>query len=121
MPRSISAVPLVIALLCSVAGADSRLPAKPAKIEAPSSVTVLVEYQRVGHDLIALQDQRGKFDCGDLLPRFRAIKLDEALATAASRTTAAAALADLATQIERLRGIHIERECLDNPLAPGCR
>jgi hypothetical protein len=111
------------------APAQPAAPAAPAaaankkapKLEVPTSVAVMIAYQRVGHDLLALQDQRGVFDCGDLMPRFRAIKLDEALATPAARTATAATLADLAAQVERYRGIHVEQACLDNPLAAGCQ
>ena len=81
---------------------------------------MIVDYQRVGHDLLALQDQRGFFDCGDLMPRFRAIKLEVALATPASRAATAATLAEIATKIVRLRGIQVEEACLHNPLAPTC-
>jgi hypothetical protein len=109
----------------AVPPADSATPAtppkKPTKVEPPTAVAVLVAYQRVGHDLLALQDQRGIHDCGDLMPRFRAIKLADALATPASRTTAAATLTELAAQIERYRGIHVDQACLDNPLAAGCQ
>ena len=106
----------------SAMGSTSSSPAKkPAKVEVPTTVAVLIAYQRVGHDLLALQEQRGVFDCGDLMPRFRAIKLDAALATPASRTAAATTLTDLAAQIERYRGIHVEQACLDNPLAAGCQ
>jgi hypothetical protein len=99
------------------AAADIRTPTKPAP---PSAITISVEYQRVGRALLALQDQRGRFDIDDLLPRVRAIKLDRAVATRASRAEAAAKLAEIAAKIERLRGITIAAACLDNPLADGC-
>jgi len=138
MARSIVASVLLVAALASAASADIRAaatssttatestpaparPKKPPKVAVPTSITVMVAYQRVGRDLLALQDQRGKFDCGDLVPRFRAIKLDDAVATPAARTAAAAELADIASQIERLRGIHLDQACLDNPLAAGCQ
>ncbi|HTL32911.1 MAG TPA: hypothetical protein VL326_07295 [Kofleriaceae bacterium] len=137
MLRSI-VVALSLALFASSAFADIRatagspapaateaappaIPKKAPKVEVPTSVAVMIAYQRVGHDLLALQDQRGVFDCGDLMPRFRAIKLADALATPASRTATVATLTDLAAQIERLRGIHVEQACLDNPLAAGCQ
>ena len=138
MLRSI-VVALSLALFASSAFADIRatagspapaaatepalpaIPKKAPKVEVPTSVAVMIAYQRVGHDLLALQDQRGVFDCGDLMPRFRAIKLADALATPVSRTATAATLTDLAAQIERLRGIHVEQACLDNPLAAGCQ
>jgi hypothetical protein len=87
---------------------------------APTAISVIVDYQRVGHDLLDLQAQRGLFDCGDLASRFRAIKLDTALATPASRAAAATTLAEIATKIVRLRGVQVEEACLHNPLAAGC-
>jgi hypothetical protein len=139
MARSIVTSVLLVAALAftSRASADIRAAAtgttateaptapapqkKPPKAAVPTSIAVMVAYQRVGHDLLALLDQRGKFDCGDLEPRFRAIKLADAVTTPASRTAAAATLAELAAQIERWRGIHVDQACLDNPLAPGCQ
>ena len=134
MLRSIVVSVLLVGALASSASADIRAtakgstpseqtppPKKPPKVSVPTTIAVMVAYQRVGHDLLALQEQRGKFDCGDLIPRFRAIKLDDAIATPASRTTAAATLTELAAQIERYRGIHLDQACLDNPLAAGCQ
>lgn len=120
MPHVSRCIGLLIATLFATtpASADIRTPAKPPK--PPSAVTVTVEYQRVGRALLALRDQRGRFDIADLMPRFRAIKLDQAVATPASRVATAAALAEIATKIERLRGITVEAACLDNPLAPAC-
>ena len=108
------AVLLIAFVLSSLAHADVRAP-KP-----PTAVSIIVDYQRVGHDLLDLQAQRGVFDCGDLMPRFRAIKLDTALATPSLRLATAATLAEIATKIVRLRGIQLDEACLHNPLAPGC-
>jgi hypothetical protein len=91
------------------------LPAKP-----PTAAALRVEYQRVGRDLLKLQDQRGRFDCGGMMPRFKAIKLDAALATPASRIQLYVTLAELSLKIERLRGIKLDSACLANPLAAGC-
>ena len=107
-------------LIATVLGVTTPAIAGPKPPKAPTAVSVTVEYQRVGRALLALQDQRGKFDCDDLVPRFRAIKLEQAVATPTSRVAAAAALAEIATKIERLRGIKIEAACLENPLAAGC-
>ena len=107
----------------SVAGPRVRAPepaAEPTPV-VPSTTDVLIAYQRVGHALLRLQDQRGKFDCGDLMPRFRAIKLDDATATPAARSIASAELSAIAVKIERLRGIQVDQACKDNPLAAGCR
>jgi hypothetical protein len=91
------------------------LPAKP-----PTAASLRVEYQRVGRDVLKLQDQRGRFDCGGIVPRFKAIKLDTALATPASRMQLWVTLTELSTKIERLRGIKLDAACLANPLAAGC-
>lgn len=116
MMRSILLSLGVVAALSPSAGADARAP----RPKAPTAIRVTVDYQRVGRDLLELRDQRGKFDCGDLIPKFRAIKLDEAVATPASRIATAQTLAEIATKIVRLRGIHVNQDCLHNPLADGC-
>jgi len=115
MMRSVLLSMGVIAVLAASAAAN--VPKAP---KIPTAISVTVDYQRVGRDLLKLQDQRGKFDCGDLVPQFRAIKLDEAVATPASRIATAQTLAEIATKIVRLRGIKIEADCLHNPLAEGC-
>jgi len=107
-----------VVALASPVQADVRASARAPKV--PTAMSVIVDYQRVGHDLLELADQRGVFDIGDLMPRFRAIKLDAALATPAARIATAATLAEIATKIERLRGIKVEAQCLHNPLAAGC-
>jgi hypothetical protein len=91
------------------------LPAKP-----PTAMALRVEYQRVGRDVLKLEEQRGKFDCGGLVPRFKAIKLETALATPASRIQLYVTLAELSLKIERMRGIKLDSACLANPLAAGC-
>ena len=118
MPLVSRRTALLIGTVLAVTTPAVAGPSKPPK--APTAVTVTVEYQRVGRALLALQDQRGRFDCDDLVPRFRAIKLDQAVATPTARVAAAATLAEIATKIERLRGIKVEAACLDNPLAAGC-
>lgn len=91
------------------------LPAKPPTVGA-----LTIEYQRVGRDILKLQDQRGFFDCGNLQQRFKAIKLEAALATPASRMQLYVTLTELAMKIERMRGIKLDSACLANPLAAGC-
>lgn len=91
------------------------LPAKP-----PSATSLSVDYQRIGRDILKLQDQRGFFDCGNLQQRFKAIKLETALATPASRMQLYVTLAELSLKIERMRGIKLDSACLANPLAAGC-
>jgi hypothetical protein len=106
---------LTFALLGSAA-ADVRRAPKP-----PTPRELTVEYQRVGRDIMKLQDQRGHFDVADLVPRFRAIKLDAALATTTARVVLSTTLAELASKVERMRGISVQQVCLDNPLADGCQ
>lgn len=91
------------------------LPAKP-----PTANVLTVDYQRVGRAILKLQDQRGVFDCGNLQQRFKAIKLEAALATPASRMQLYVTLTELSMKIERMRGIKLDSACLANPLAPGC-
>jgi len=90
------------------------------KPTAPTATALMVSYQRIGRELMRLQSFRGT-DCTlDLWPTFRSIKLDTALATPESRTQTAATLSEIATRIERKRGITLRQECLTNPLASEC-
>ena len=108
--------------------APMRGPAKPAlaiKVEpvapAPTASAVMMSYQRIGRDIIQLQSFRGTECTLELWKTFRAIKLEEATATTASRIATAATLQELSVRIDRKRGITIRQECLDNPLAPECQ
>jgi hypothetical protein len=121
------AVITVLSLATSVR-ADSRTTTPPAATEVrplppkpPTALELMVNYQRVGRALLKLQDQRGANDCGDLMPRFRTIKLEPALATVATRAELAAELTELAGNIERMRGIKVADACLKNPLADACK
>jgi hypothetical protein len=116
MRKRIATSFLLTLALAGSAAADVRKPTKP-----PTPRELTVEYQRVGRDIMKLQDQRGHFDVADLVPRFRAIKLDAAIATTTARAVLASTLAELASKIERLRGISVQQVCLDNPLADGCQ
>lgn len=80
-----------------------------------------LEYQRVGRELVQLQEQRGPADCAELVQRFRMIRLDEALDTPRARRDTFAELTDLRMRAERLKGIVISSACLNNPLAADCR
>lgn len=124
MPLAVSRAALLIATVLATAAAPAAhadIRTQPRAPKAPTAIAIVVDYQRVGHDLLELQDQRGVLDCGDLMPRFRAIKLEQAVATQATRIATAATLAEIATKIERLRGIKVHAACLDNPLAAGCQ
>jgi hypothetical protein len=99
---------------------EDALPAVPLPTKPPVAADLRLQYQRVGRDLLKLQDQRGRFDCGGMMPRFKAIKLDTALATPAGRMELAVLLAQLSLKIDRMKGIKLDAECLQNPLAPSC-
>lgn len=106
--------------------------AKPAPIKPLAIPTnaLLVQYQRVGRELLLLSnDQRAKIGvetadaklaCAELQELFESIKLDTALKTTESRAEAAAVLADLHAKVQRLRGVELSAECLNNPLAKDC-
>lgn len=94
---------------------------KTSRPIAPTPVALMVQYQRIGRELMLLQSFRGT-DCTlDLWPQFRAIKLEDAVVTPESRIATAATLTELQGRIERKRGITIRPECLTNPLADGCQ
>jgi hypothetical protein len=81
---------------------------------------VVMQYQRIGHDLMALQNRRGADLTEDLWSTYRAIHLDESLATADGRAAVAETLSELHDKIERRQGVQISKDCLDNPLGKGC-
>jgi hypothetical protein len=102
-------------------------PVKPLPIPATA---LLTQYQRVGRDLLLLSNERraqigveteaAKLSCAELQATFRSIKIDDAVKTPESRAAAAAVLAELHGKIERLRGVALTQECLNNPLAAEC-
>jgi hypothetical protein len=106
---------------------DEREPVKPLPIPANA---LLMQYQRVGRDLLLLSNERraqigveteaAKLSCEELRATFRSININEAVKTAESRVVAAATLAELHGKIERLRGVALSQDCLNNPLAKEC-
>ena len=102
-------------------------PLKPPPVLA---ATLLTQYQRVGRALLLLANERrtqigvetadAKLACAELQAAFRSIKIDDAVKTAESRAATAAVLADLNEKIERLRGVALTQDCLNNPLAKDC-
>jgi hypothetical protein len=88
---------------------------------APSANAVMTSYQRVGRDIMQLQNLRGTECTLELWKTFRTIKLDDATATKESRIATAATLHGLQVSIERRKGITIRHECLNNPLAEECQ
>ena len=94
--------------------------AEPA-VAAPTPNAVMTSYQRIGRDIIQLQNFRGTECTLELWKTFRAIKLEDATSTIANRIATAATLQELQVRIDRKRGITIGQDCLDNPLAPQCQ
>ncbi|HSD90313.1 MAG TPA: hypothetical protein VLB44_22440 [Kofleriaceae bacterium] len=95
-------------------------PVKP-KTPRVEPAAVLLRYQRVGRELLELQNLRGAFLCTDLWLDFRAIKLSEAMSTPESRVDTLDELVYLHDRIERMKGMDVTRECLANPLAESCK
>jgi len=82
---------------------------------------LLTQYQRVGHDLIELRNERGAAAISDMWQQFNSLQIHHALASAHTRAAAAATLTDLRNRIERNKGVRVPETCLQNPLATGCR
>jgi hypothetical protein len=97
------------------APAPAALPLKPASVEE-----VVMQYQRVGHELAELENRRGLELCATLRDEFRAIKLSVVIQTAEARAQTASQLTQMSTRIERLHGVEISKACQNNPLAPEC-
>jgi hypothetical protein len=98
-----------------------KVEAQPALPKLPAEASpVLVQYQRVGHELAALQAHRGTELTDDLWTTYRAIHIDD-LSTALGRTVVTDMLTELQDRIERRQGVQLTKECLDNPLAADCR
>jgi len=99
--------------------ADQPIVPRPAKPQAEG--VLVVEYQRVGRELMKLQELRGTATTLDLWPTFRAIKLAELCKTGEGRIELEVVLKELRGRIERKRGIELTAECLNNPLAATCQ
>jgi hypothetical protein len=85
------------------------------------SAALLRQYQRVGRDLMMLENSKGAFAVKELVEAFREIKIDEAQATSESRTECEETLREIQGRIERHRGVQLSQECLNNPLAADCQ
>ena len=111
-----------------IADAESTID-NPKPLPIPANA-LLTQYQRVGRDLLLLDNERrakggaenidARESCTELQTTFRSIKLEEVVKTPESRAAAAAVLAELHARIVRLRGIELSQECLKNPLAKDC-
>jgi hypothetical protein len=98
----------------------------PDKVSASELST---QYQRIGRDLMLLQRERqsavgveteaAKLSCNEMQAQFKLIKVSEAT-TPESRVTAMVLLLQLRAKIDRLRGVALSQECLNNPLAKDC-
>jgi len=116
------------AVTVPVADSESTID-NPKPLAIPANA-LLMQYQRVGRDLLLLNNERraqsgfetadAKESCAELQMTFRSIKLEEALKTPESRAATASMLAELHARIVRLRGVELSQECLNNPLAKDC-
>ena len=111
----------LVAMTTSSGYAEPRATPSSAKArKAPTAVVVLVEYQRVGRELLKLQETRGTETCRDLWKHFRGLHIEQAVQTTESRAAAFDELVELRARVERQRGIDVSAECLHNPLAASC-
>ncbi len=124
--RHLIAVSLLgLGLATSPLHAEPARPVPSVRIKAPRVVpptraAVLVDYQRVGRELMQLERLRGHRRCAELWPQFKAIQIDAAVKTSDSRVETLEELTELRDRIARLRGIEVSAECLANPLAAAC-
>ena len=95
--------------------APAPLPLKPVSVEE-----LIVQYQRVGHELAELENRRGLELCATLRDEFRAIKISVAIQTAEARAQTGSQLTQMSLRIVRLHGIEITKACMNNPLAKEC-
>ena len=114
----------VLALAVPASAAPAQRPIKAAAVKpapAPDPAgELIVEYQRVGHEIVLLQRLRGTDAVADLWAMLHQIDLDKGLVTADGRANAALTFAELHDKIERRRGVMITKACLDNPVAADC-
>jgi len=110
------------------------VPAAPAKaivkLDPPSASALMQQYQHVGHDLVLLRSERDakigveladtKASCAEVHAEFRTIKLDDAVKTPQSRLETKLFLDQLQKKIDRLRGVALTTDCMNNPLAKDC-
>lgn len=121
--------PAVRALVPSARRGNPSKPKPPADAGIAANV-LLVQYQRVGRELMLVSNERAaktgvesqdaKLSCAELQALFRSINPNDAVATPESRAETAALLSEIHAKIVRLRGIEVTRACLDNPLAKDC-
>ena len=128
MPRSVKPPKLDPAAAAILEDAKAFVKSGERK-QSISATMLLQQYQRVGRELLLLanehRDELGiedtKASCIELRNTFRSIKIDDAVATVESRVATAALLDELREKIERVRGVAVSQECLNNPLAAGCQ
>ncbi len=100
----------------------TRIAPAPASLAAPVAADeLIVEYQRVGHEIVLLQRLRGNDAVVDLWETLHQIDLDKGLATPDGRANAALTFAELHDLIERRRGVEITKGCQDNVITADCR
>lgn len=134
-------VPYVVTVLIALTASAAAAPAAKAPVAARSAVKVaakaatptvtatptsardelIVEYQRVGHEVVLLQNLRGRDAAQELWATLHSIDLDKDLATPDGCATTALTLAELHDRIDRRRGVDISKACQDNPIANDCQ
>ena len=107
-----------LALLASSAFATPS-PKKPPASKVVTEAALLVQYQRVGRELMKLDESRGKEATQDLWPRFKTLKVEKLAPPA--RAAVVVVLDELSALIDRRKGVSVSQQCLNNPLAEGCQ
>lgn len=129
VPRTIK--PLLAPVKPAAADAAVKAPGKTiVKLDPPSASALMQQYQHVGHDLVLLRSERDakigveladtKASCAEVHAEFRTIKLDDAVKTPQSRLETKLFLDQLQRKIDRLRGVALTTDCMNNPLAKDC-
>ena len=129
VPRTIK--PLVAPVKVAEPAPAAKAPGKTiVKLDPPSASALMQQYQHVGHDLVLLRSERDakigveladtKASCAEVHAEFRTIKLDDAVKTPQSRLETKLFLDQLQRKIDRLRGVALSTDCMNNPLAKDC-
>ena len=116
------------AIVMSDVGLSDQVRVKiPDKVSAQE---LLMQYQRVGRALRQLRDQRSEMimaqikavaiTCDDIEKSFKLISIHEAAKTPESRISTSVLLMQINAKIDRMRGMTLTKDCLNNPLAKEC-
>ena len=80
---------------------SASMPTGPAETPGITASALAMQYGAIGRELKALQDKRGSDATAALWPRYRMIKINDALTTPEKRATAADMLSRIAAEIAR--------------------